>query len=406
VSSAPVRDASGHIIGSVSVVRDITERKRIEDALREADRKKDIFLSTLSHELRNPLAPIRTAAQVMDSSQASPQDITQAREIIVRQVAHMASLLDDLLEVSRYTRGDLVLKKAPVPLQQILDAAIEAAQPLLKEKGHQLRIEVPQSTPVIDGDSMRLTQVVSNLLTNAAKYTNAGGEIVLSCSVNDSGLSLSVRDSGIGLAPHSIQRIFEMFVQIEANYGQSRRGLGIGLALVKAIMELHGGRAEAQSEGLGRGSTFTITLPASALAKSAAISPERKVTQQASTFDVLIADDNVDGSKSLGMLLELSGHRVTLTEDGPTTLETAERIRPEIIVLDIGMPGMDGYEVARELRKQPWARDALLIALTGWGQETDRMKATDAGFDIHFTKPVDPSVLEGAFSRRREKRQR
>jgi nitrogen-specific signal transduction histidine kinase/CheY-like chemotaxis protein len=396
---------AGHIIGSVSVVRDITERKRIEDALREADRRKDVFLSTLSHELRNPLAPIRAAAQVMDSSKASPQDITQAREIIVRQVAHMASLLDDLLEVSRYTRGDLVLKKAPVPLQQILDAAIEAAQPLLKEKGHQLRIEAPRSTPVIDGDSMRLTQVVSNLLTNAAKYTNAGGEILLSCSVEEGGLSLSVRDNGIGIAPHSIQRIFEMFVQIEANYGQSRGGLGIGLALVKAIMELHGGRVEAQSEGLGRGSTFTITLPASALAKSPAISQERPVTQQASTFSVLIADDNVDGSKSLGMFLELSGHRVTLTEDGLTTLETAERIRPEIIVLDIGMPGMDGYEVAKELRKQPWAQDALLIALTGWGQETDRMKAADAGFDIHFTKPVDPSVLEGAFSRRREKRQ-
>ena len=404
VSSAPVRTASGQIIGSVSVVRDVTERKQVEEALREADRKKDVFLSTLSHELRNPLAPIRTAAMLMDSPQAGPQEIAQAREIIVRQVAHMASLLDDLLEVSRYTRGDLFLRKSPVRLQQVLDAAIEAAQPLMKEKGHQLRVDVPQPTPTIEVDAMRLTQVVSNLLTNAAKYTDAGGEISLSCRVDERGLRLMVQDNGVGLAPRSLDRIFEMFVQVESTRGQVRGGLGIGLALVRGIMELHGGRAEAHSEGLGRGSTFTITLPVSAVVPNAPIAQESEPPMQSSSFSVLIADDNVDGSKSLGMLLELSGHRVTLAHDGTSSLEIAEQVRPEVVVLDIGMPGMDGYEVARELRKRSWGNQLLLIALTGWGQETDRTKATDAGFDIHFTKPVDPTVLEAAFSRRREKR--
>lgn len=399
VSAAPVRDAVGKIIGSVSVVRDITERKRVEDALRDADRRKNVFLATLSHELRNPLAPIRTAARLLESPLVSPADLERCRLIISRQVAQMASLLDDLLDVSRFTRGELTLKKAYVSLQQVLDAAVEAVQPLINVKQHRLQMESLPSPPMLEVDPVRLTQVVSNLLTNAAKYTDPGGEITLGCRLEADSLIVFVRDNGIGLAPEMFPRVFEMFVQVEPTKERSEGGLGIGLALVKALVELHGGNIEVHSAGHEQGTTFTVTLPRSVIAAEPAgsVSSDRNARDGPSRR-VLIADDNPDGAEILAMLLQTSGHTVHVANDGAAALELAARIRPDIAVLDIGMPGLSGYEVAKRIRCEAWGARMTLIAVTGWGQEEDKREALAAGFDFHVTKPMDPTYLESIFA--------
>jgi PAS domain S-box-containing protein len=399
VSAAPVRDAGGNIIGSVSVVRDITERKRVEDALRDADRRKNVFLATLSHELRNPLAPIRTAARLLEPTLVSPADLERCRSIISRQVTQMASLLDDLLDVSRFTRGELTLKKAYVPLQQVLDAAVEAAQPLINTKQHRLRMELLPSPLMLEADPVRLTQVVSNLLTNAAKYTDPGGEITLGCRLEADSLIIFVRDNGIGLAPEMYPRVFEMFVQIEPTKERSEGGLGIGLALVKALLELHGGNIDVHSAGREQGTTFTVTLPRSVIAAEPARSPASdRGVREAPSRCVLIADDNPDGAEILAMLLQTSGHTVHVANDGAAALDLAARIRPDIAVLDIGMPGLSGYEVARRIRCEAWGASMTLIAVTGWGQEEDKREALAVGFDFHLTKPMDPTYLESIFA--------
>ena len=393
VSAAPVRDAAGNIIGSVAVVRDITDRKRVENALREADRRKNVFLATLSHELRNPLAPIRTAARLLESPLVSAEELERCRAIISRQVAQMASLLDDLLDVSRFTRGELTLKKTRVPLQQILDAAVEAVQPAIIAKRHRLTVEAT-AAPVLEVDPVRLTQVISNLLTNAAKYTDPGGSILLKTLRDSGSVQIQVTDSGIGLEPEMFARVFEMFVQLEPAKEHTEGGLGIGLALVKALVELHGGGIEVRSAGFGTGSTFTVSLPPSVVIADAAGATSPPGAPAQAPRRVLIADDNADGAEILALLLRTAGHTVHVATDGAAAMELAADIKPDIAVLDIGMPGLSGYEVARRIRREAWGRGITLIAVTGWGQEEDKSAARAAGFDHHLTKPMDPGRLE------------
>jgi PAS domain S-box-containing protein len=399
---APVRDADDSVRSFVAAVTDITERKTAEAELRrsraallETDRRKDEFIATLSHELRNPLAPIRAAAKIIASPQVAPAQLQRAQMIIERQVTHMALLLDDLLDIARITQGKLQLKKGPVALFDVVDAAVEAARPTLNGKNQELSLSLPAEPVLLDADPLRLSQILSNLLMNAAKYSDPGSHIEVAATLDGDTLSLSVKDDGIGIAPESINGIFEMFSQIEGVTGRSDGGLGIGLALVKGLTELHGGTVEAHSGGLGQGSEFIVCLPLSprhpsAFSRAAAAAPTPPVRRR-----ILIADDNRDAAESLSMLLELAGHEVRVAHLGRAALSIAQAFRPDTAVLDIGMPDLSGYEVAQELRQEPWATKIQLIALTGWGQEDDRRRARAAGFDHHLTKPIDPDQLGG-----------
>jgi signal transduction histidine kinase/ActR/RegA family two-component response regulator len=367
--------------------------------LREQDRRKDEFLATLSHELRNPLAPIRTAAKIIASPQLDAAQLQRAQTIIERQVTHMALLLDDLLDSARITQGKLRLKKQRVALSNVMDAAIEAARPRLDAKNHHLSVSLPAEAISLDADPLRLAQILSNLLINAAKYSNPGSHVEVQAAYQADALCISVKDNGLGLAAESIGDIFEMFSQIDGVEGRSEGGLGIGLALVKGLAELHGGTVEARSAGLGHGSEFTVRLPVCAhqvssppLADPAPTAPARR--------RVLIADDNRDAAESLSLLLELSGHEVRIAHLGKTALSLAQTFRPDVALLDIGMPDLSGYEVARALRQELWATDLQLIALTGWGQADDRRSAMEAGFDHHLTKPIDPDRLDGLIAGR------
>jgi signal transduction histidine kinase len=366
--------------------------------LREQDRRKDEFIATLSHELRNPLAPIRTAARIIAAPQLSPDQLTKARTIIERQVTHMALLLDDLLDIARITRGKLRLKTEPVALANALDAAIEAARPNLDGKNHQLLVNLPSEVISLEADPLRLAQIISNLLINAAKYSNPGSHIEINATYAAGTVSLSVKDDGVGLAPESIGGIFAMFSQIDAGEGRSEGGLGIGLALVKGLTELHGGTVEARSAGLGRGSEFVLRLPAS-IEQSSSPRMSAPSARASKRRRVLIADDNRDAADSLSLLLELSGHEVRVAHLGQTALSLAQTYRPDLVILDIGMPDLSGYEVARALRQEPWAAGLQLIAITGWGQDDDRRRALEAGFDRHLTKPIDPEQLQSLIAR-------
>jgi PAS domain S-box-containing protein len=401
VNAAPVRNHSGQIIGAVAVVRDITQHKRTQAALRDADRRKDEFLATLAHELRNPLAPIRTAAKIIAAPQLPTAHLQRAQAIIERQVTHMALLLDDLLDIARITQGKLNLKKERVALFDVVDAAVEAARPLLDGKNHHLAVNLPTESILLDADPLRLSQILSNLLTNAAKYSDPGSHIEVVGTVQDHILTLSVKDDGIGIAPESIASIFQMFSQVEGVRGRSDGGLGIGLALVKGLVELHGGTIEVCSAGLGSGSEFVLRLPLSALHAG---EPPRMAdpAPPPTRSRILIADDNRDAAESLSMLFELAGHEVRVAHLGRAALSLAQAFRPDVALLDIGMPDLSGYEVAQELRREPWGQGIQLIALTGWGQEKDRQQALQAGFNYHLTKPIDPDQLEALISGRRQ----
>jgi PAS domain S-box-containing protein len=384
---------AGKPIRSVGVLFDDTDRKSAELGLREADRRKDVFLATLAHELRNPLAPIRNAAQMLGSSNLGAERLQWARSVIQRQVKHMAFLLDDLLDVARITQGKLDLKKQHITLNSVIDAAVEAARPLLDSKSHQLVVTLPAETVYLDADPLRLSQVVSNLLTNAAKYTDAGGHITLAGYLDGGRLALAVKDDGIGIPAESLSGIFAMFSQVDSAAVRSEGGLGIGLALVNGLTELHGGSIEVRSDGPGHGSEFVVKLPM----LSAGVVPAPQVDAPAAEVSrsrILVADDNIDAADSLAMILELAGHDVRVVHDGRAALSVAQSFRPDTVLLDIGMPQLNGYEVAQALRQEPWGTKITLIALTGWGQESDRLKAMDAGFDRHLTKPVDPETLE------------
>jgi two-component system CheB/CheR fusion protein len=395
----PYREPDSTVSGVLVTFVDVTSIVQAEAALREADLRKDVFLATLSHELRNPLAPIRTAARLLEAPNLAPIQLQRARAIISRQVTHMSSLLDDLLDVSRITRGSFTLKKEPVEVKRLLETAAESAQPAMDAKRHTLRVEIPETVMVLQADPVRLTQIISNLLTNAAKYTPVGGLIAVGARLEAQDLVLYVRDNGIGLAPAMIPQIFDMFNQVEAEGEAPEGGLGIGLALVKGLVQLHGGRITAHSAGLGKGSEFLVSLPRSLVTDSPSSSGNglQPHSNLNSARRVLIADDNQDGAETLSMLLSLSGHDVLIAHTGAEAVDVVREQRPDVAVLDIGMPDFSGYEVARRIRAEPWGKDIILIALTGWGQEDDKRRAQAAGFDHHCTKPVDPSDLERFF---------
>ncbi|MET0660169.1 MAG: PAS domain S-box protein, partial [Steroidobacteraceae bacterium] len=389
----PLLDDDGRFSGFIGSCIDITERRQMEEALREADRRKDEFLATLAHELRNPLAPIRQAAKVSKSGHATEAQLRWSHDVIDRQVQHMALLLDDLLDVSRITRGTLALRCEYLNVREVIESAVETARPVIDARRHRLHMELPEVTLQLFADPLRLAQVLANILTNAAKYTEPGGEIRIRAQAEGNEASISVRDTGVGIAPEMLPRVFEMFSQVKSSLHQAEGGLGIGLALARGLIDLHGGRMEARSEGLGRGSEFIVRLPLTVAVAARASAQTVTLAAGAVHRRVLIADDNRDAADSLSLLLDLDGHDVRTVHDGAAALEEAERFRPEFVLLDIGMPSFNGYEVAQRLRAQPWAQNVVLVAITGWGQEQDRRRSREAGFNHHLTKPIDPDAV-------------
>jgi PAS domain S-box-containing protein len=390
----PMHDAAGHLIGFTKVARDITERKRAEEALTEADRRKDEFLAMLAHELRNPLAPLRNAVQILRFRSGDVSTVERVREMMDRQVQHMTRLIDDLLDVSRITRGKIALRRERLDLSRLIRLNAEDHQQGFDAAGLTLKLQVSETPVWVLGDVARLTQVLDNLLENARKFTDRGGEVRVRLVGDEaSGHAIvSVRDTGIGIEPRTIPGLFEVFAQADRSLDRSRGGLGLGLPLLKGLIELHGGRVEAHSEGIGYGAEFIFWLPQAeelpALSQSAA-----PLLHGQKQLRILVVEDNVDAAESLRMLLELSSYEVIVTHSGAAGVEVAHREQPDVVVCDIGLPGMDGFAVARALRENPLTAAARLIAVTGYGQEEDRQRAREAGFDDHLTKPVDPEVL-------------
>ena len=368
---------------------DVTERKFHEQALREADRRKDEFLATLAHELRNPLAPIRQAAMIARSAGAKPEQQRWSLEVIERQVSNMAVLLDDLLDVSRITRGKLELRRVVSDLREAADSALESARPVIEARRQQLIVEWPETPLWAKVDVMRIAQVISNLLTNASKYTHPRGTIRLTGRREDDDAVIEVGDNGIGIPRDSLEQVFEMFTQVRNPHSAGSTGLGIGLALSRGLAQMHGATLTAHSDGVGRGSTFTLRLDLCDPPAGAA--PAKKITHESGrSRRVLVADDNRDAAESLAEVLRMEGHDVSLAFDGEAALQQYKEQAPEVVLLDIGMPRMTGNEVASAIRASPGGDSTLLVAITGWGQERDRAAAKKAGFDFHFTKPVDP----------------
>ncbi|HJQ81172.1 MAG TPA: PAS domain S-box protein [Lacipirellulaceae bacterium] len=365
--------------------------------LREADRRKDEFLATLAHELRNPLAPIRNALQILKMPRVDAATGQQVREVMERQVDQLVRLVDDLLDVSRVMRGKIELRREQVELASVIARGVETAMPLIEVQGHELSVAVPPDSLMLDADPVRLAQVIGNLLTNAAKYTEANGRIWLSAERNDGHVSLHIRDNGIGIAPDMLPHVFDLFVQLDEAATRSQGGLGIGLTLVKNLIEMHSGTVEAKSAGLGKGSEFIVRLPLSSVQRPIESGDDGDSQQgkgSSSGHRLLVVDDNEDAANSLALLLRLKGHHVEVAHHGPAALEIAQNYRPDMIFLDIGMPGMDGYEVARRLRQHPDLKNVMLAALTGWGQQEDRRRSAEAGFDHHLVKPPEPKVVE------------
>jgi PAS domain S-box-containing protein len=396
------RDSGGLILRWFGTCTDVDNAKRIEadlrateEALREADQRKDVFIATLAHELRNPLAPLRIAARLLASPSLDAAQLESTRAIIARQTTQMALLLDDLLDASRITRGALELKKDYVDLADSVAAAVEAARPLLERKQHRLTLHQASQPIILEADPLRLTQIITNLLTNAGKYTDPGGEISLSTEIRGAVAVIAVRDSGIGLAPQTLPKLFEMFSQAQAAGTRSEGGLGIGLALARGLTELHGGHIEAHSEGVGKGSEFRVFLPRPLKAADAQEpAADESQIQSAKTRRVLIVDDNRDAADSLALFLRLAGHEVSVAYSGAQALQVAAGLHPDLLLLDIGMPGMNGYQLAAALRGMSWSASATLVAVTGWGQEEDVQRARAAGFDHHMTKPIDPAAIQ------------
>ncbi len=387
----PLYDQNGDVCGCVSVCIDMTARKDVEDVLREADRRKDEFLATLSHELRNPLAPIRNALELMRRGDRDDALRDRALAIMERQVHQLVRLTDDLLDVSRITRNRIELRRDPSDLRTVVRSAVETIEPLTDAAGHVVTVDLPERALWVDADFTRLAQAFANLLDNAVKYTERGGRIYVSVSTDATEAVVTVRDTGIGIEPALLPGIFDMFVQIEQGPGRARSGLGIGLALARRLIELHGGRIDATSEGRGAGTTFTVRLPLAPAAREQ--KPSASTARPAARCRVLVAEDMPDAAEMMRLMVECMGHDVRVAADGVQALALAREFNPQIALLDIGMPRMDGYEAARHIRTA-LGRRVLLVALTGWGQEEDQRRAYSAGFDYHLTKPADPAILE------------
>jgi len=389
----PVIGASGEVEAVAGTTRDVTERKQLEGSLIDADRRKDEFLATLAHELRNPLAPIRNAVHLLKSGNPTGDNLRAAREIIDRQVHHMVRLVDDLMDVSRITLGQVNLRNERVALRRVIEDAVEAAAPAIEAGNHRLVVDVPAAALHLEGDGTRLSQVFQNLLDNAAKYTPPGGTITLRAENRGDRIVVSVRDTGIGISPEAKARVFELFTRVHPNDRIKTSGLGIGLSLARKLIELHMGDIEVRSEGAGMGSEFIVTLPLAVAAPVPKLDAGSSRIATDTRRRVMVVDDNRDAAESLGMLLEMENCTVSVAFDGLQALAVVDEFRPDIVLLDIGMPGMDGYELARRMRASTRGSELVLVALTGWGQADDKKRAMDAGFNEHLTKPVDPDLL-------------
>jgi PAS domain S-box-containing protein len=391
----PTYDGDSAPNGWIAVILDIDQRKRAEDALLVADRRKDEFLATLAHELRNPLAPIRNSLQILRLKSPAEPTLEAARDMIDRNVQQMVRLIDDLLDVSRITGGTLQLRRERVDLAAALRQAVEMSNPLIQSSGHRLIVTLPETPIYLSADLTRLAQIFGNLLNNAAKYTEDGGTIRLSARLEDSDAVVTVWDNGAGISAEHLPHLFEKFTRRSAQTERSRDGLGIGLSLVRGLVALHGGTVTAHSEGEGRGSTFVVRIPVAEVPapRPEAADPVRKTPGQPVSHRILVVDDNRDSVVSLAHMLELMGHRVHTAEDGVAAVETAALVQPNVVLLDIGMPKLNGHDAARQIRSGPGGDDVILVALTGWGQKEDKRMAAEAGFDHHLTKPVDPAVL-------------
>jgi signal transduction histidine kinase/ActR/RegA family two-component response regulator len=373
---------------------EIAERQRAEEALRQTDRRKSEFLAMLAHELRNPLAPMRNAVEILRRSGGDDQRVNPATEMMQRQLGQMVRLVDDLLDVSRISRGSIHLRREPVELASIVHQAVEAARPLCATLDHELTVTLPPQAIYLDADPSRLAQVVGNLLSNACKFTERGGHIRLSVEREGNEALVRVQDTGIGIAAEQLPRIFEMFTQVDTSLERSRDGLGVGLPLVKNVVDMHGGTVEARSRGLGQGSEFVVRLPIlSAPPPPRPREPSGSKPVATVPRRILVVDDNRDAADSLAMLLKLTGHDVRIAGDGLEALEEAATFTPHVILLDIGLPRLNGYEAARRIRDQQRHEGLTLVALTGWGQEEDRRRSEEAGFDAHLIKPVDFAAL-------------
>ncbi len=392
-AAAPRLAPDGSYLGYIGSVIDITERKQAEQALQEADRRKDEFLATLAHELRNPLAPIRSGLELMKLAGTNREATERARTIMERQLHQMVRLVDDLLDVSRISRGVLELRKEHVDLASVVRSAVETNRPLMEQYGHELTVGMPAGQIVVDADPTRLAQVFANLLNNAAHYTRKGGRVSLTVTTEGTGVVVSVADSGIGIPADMLPRVFDMFTQVDRSLEKSRGGLGIGLSIVKRLVEMHGGTVEARSPGRGLGSEFVVRLPAIRI--TAPAQPQSDESARAgSARRILVADDNEDAAYGLSSLLEILGHEVRTAADGLEAIDVASAFRPDVLLLDIGMPRLNGYDTCRRIREQPWGRSVVIVALTGWGQAEDKRRSHEAGFDHHLVKPIDFAMLQ------------
>ncbi len=384
----PLRDEQGRIVRWIGTNTDISAQLALETALRVQDRRKDEFLATLAHELRGPLAPLSSMLEVMELADADVVQRKSARQTMQRQLGHLVRLVDDLLDVSRITRDKLSLRKQCLELAPIIQQAVETCRAAVQDAGHKLEFDLPNTPIHLDADAVRLVQIFSNLIHNACKYTDPGGRIAVTVKREDNEVRVSVKDSGIGIPADKLRSVFELFVQVDRALERAQGGLGIGLTLVQRLVSMHGGAVRAYSEGAGAGSEFVVTLPVLAESSDVPAVAPSTTDETRSARRILVVDDNRDSALSMARLLKIVGHEVRTVHDGLEAVQAAEDYRPEVVLLDIGLPQLNGYEVCEAIRRQPWGQDMTIIAISGWGQDSDRQKSKEAGFDGHLIKPV------------------
>ncbi len=399
----PTRDAAGEVVGYVLAINDVTAHKALkhsEEALRESDRHKDEFLSVLAHELRNPLAPLANALELLRRAAARDPELQRTRDMMERQLNQLVRIVDDLLDVSRISRGRLELRKAPMPLALAVESALESCHSLFCSRGHEVTLNLSPEPLLVEGDFARLAQVFVNLLSNSAKYTDRGGSIRVSLQRDADQALVCVRDSGVGIPSEALASVFDMFSQIQSHKPLAAGGLGIGLALVRRLVQMHGGSVEAQSDGPGTGSVFIVRLPLIQEANADVTQPRMDGADLGAQPKrrILVADDNVDAAATLALLLQMQGHDARTATDGRQAVDLASVFRPDIIFMDVGMPRMDGLEATRQIRAQPWGKSIVIVALTGWGQAADRQATQLVGMDLHLVKPINLEAIAAVLS--------